>query len=820
MGYIIKNTSGLINTRLTDTARQKISQGKFNISFFQIGDSEVTYNTLPSTYNQANSFVLEPSFNAQNSVGVPQSNKQNVKYPYYVDGFTGNTYGIPFMDSIVSPVYNVASPRGFFQGTLGDSVIYWSALTMNCYAINANYVVQMNTLNGSNVINLISAVTNNYPVRNYQVGDIITIIYDGMGNHNSTCFTAVTTTTTTAPSTTTTTTNPCDPPIPPTTTTTTTCAPIVCGPCQPIANETCVVDINSCYSILTYRITGVCLNQISLDRNVPDFSYLNTDCYARTIIYPSGMTEIYDSVTPQPHYSYDVINYESVCLTDQFDVKIWNMNIPWSETPAGINTANYNGYNNFGSVNYLGSKEYFGYASSSGQTTTVPVYYYNSFQEPVVVTPEEQKAIAIIHYTNQTIDFFYGEKFALEPFDPNNPQDTTGQARNFKLHIPWLMWHKNPQCCFGETFYVDPSNEEFEGRDLFQVEYIESTKNLDMNSPGIRYYNLWDTHAQADGLPSRVGKVFPDSKIIIIDDEEIIAAMSYKSNRNWTLPAPKVSLITPNTCGDQSTTIDGVLSSSTETLYVTYRLSNDVLYTNSLHCNYYQKIQGPNVSCNPEVSQNVSVRFGSEFRCINYPNGSITTTTTTTFIPTTTTTTTICPTFCNVTNGFYANKFEVLCQKVVGNERPNPSLWKIIDFTSQLSASTSFGYIVPSTLSGNTFVISKELYDSAPTYDLSTYIDLTPLNYSGSQLNFGDEYYFYGNLETDIQATIYEMRYKVNLGINEFQTPSNPTWSSTKDRFVTEIGLYDDEKNLMILSKLSSPIKRQGIQQFLVKFDL
>ena len=820
MGYIIKNTSGLINTRLTDTARQKISQGKFNISFFQIGDSEVTYNTLPSTYNQANSFVLEPSFNAQNSVGVPQSNKENVKYPYYVDGFTGNTYGIPFMDSIVSPVYNVASPRGFFQGTLGDSVIHWSALTMNCYAINANYVVQMNALNGGNVINLISAVTNNYPVRNYQVGDLITIIYDGMGNHNSTCFTAVTTTTTTAPSTTTTTTNPCDPPVPPTTTTTTTCAPIVCGPCQPIANETCVVDINSCYSILTYRITGVCLNQISLDRDVPDFSYLNADCYARTIIYPSGMTEIYDSVTPQPHYSYDVINYESVCLTDQFDVKIWNMNIPWSETPAGINTANYNGYNNFGSVNYLGSKEYFGYASSNGQTTTMPVHYYNSFQEPVVVTPEEQKAIAIIHYTNQTIDFFYGEKFALEPFDPNNPQDTTGQARNFKLHIPWLMWHKNPECCYGETFYVDPSNEEFEGRDLFQVEYIESTKNLDMNSPGIRYYNLWDTHAQADGLPSRVGKVFPDSKIIIIDDEEIIAAMSYKSNRNWTLPAPKVSLITPNTCGDQSTTIDGVLSSSTETLYVTYRLSNDVLYTNSLHCNYYQKIQGPNVSCNPEVSQNVSVRFGSEFRCINYPNGSITTTTTTTFIPTTTTTTTICPTFCNVTNGFYANKFEVLCQKVIGNERPNPSLWKIIDFTPQLSASTSFGYIVPSTLSGNTFVISKELYDSAPTYDLSTYIDLTPLNYSGSQLNFGDEYYFYGNLETDIQATIYEIRYKVNLGINEFQTPSNPTWSSTKDRFVTEIGLYDDEKNLMILSKLSSPIKRQGIQQFLVKFDL
>ena len=47
MGYIIKNTSGLINTRLTDAGRQKLSQGNFNISYFQIGDSEVSYNTLP-----------------------------------------------------------------------------------------------------------------------------------------------------------------------------------------------------------------------------------------------------------------------------------------------------------------------------------------------------------------------------------------------------------------------------------------------------------------------------------------------------------------------------------------------------------------------------------------------------------------------------------------------------------------------------------------------------------------------------------------------------------------------------------------------------
>jgi hypothetical protein len=52
MAYIIKNTSGLVNTRVTDTGRQRLSEGNFRISYFAIGDSEISYNKLPSTYNQ------------------------------------------------------------------------------------------------------------------------------------------------------------------------------------------------------------------------------------------------------------------------------------------------------------------------------------------------------------------------------------------------------------------------------------------------------------------------------------------------------------------------------------------------------------------------------------------------------------------------------------------------------------------------------------------------------------------------------------------------------------------------------------------------
>jgi len=1296
MGFIIKNTAGLVNTRLTDIGREKLSQGNFNISYFQVGDSEVSYNTLPTSYNQFDTVILEPSFNAQNSSGIPQSNKSNVKYPYYVDGSAGNTYGIPFMDSQISPVFNRAVMRGFFTGNTSADTISWSALTNNFYAINANYVVQMNSLVGTNKITLINNSSNSDSVREPAIGDIITIYYDGKGMEDSSCTYYTTPTPTPTP---TSTFNPKPPPLECNCVTfpgdgfsentctfeyldcqgviasetyflsagTSVCSsdpnninsackfasPIIGGTCTGLAKDECLilagpnppptstptptssnsfpcesptptptpsktpcltpstsrecplppppdclVDISSCYAMLTYKIVNICLGEITLDRPTPNFINVTNVCYGRVIVYPPNMTTIYDSITPSRHWNDNVINFESVCYTDEFDVKIWNMNIPWSENPAGLISSISKDYTNFGSIAYLGTKEYFGYASSSGQTDSSSTYYFNSFGDKINVNPEQQKAIGIIHYTNQTVDFFYGEKFALEPFDTSNPADTTGEARNFKVHIPWLMWHKNPDCCNGQTFWVDPPG--FEDLNLFQVQYLQSTKNVDMNNPGMRYYHLWDTNANANGIPNRVGKVFPDDKLVIIDDEEIIAAMSYKSNRNWTLPSPKISLITPNTCGNDSSTVTGILTGLTESLYVTYRLSNTDLFTDSLHCNYYSFIQGPNIDCSPITSQNVAVRFGGEFGCLNQPfypitttttsfypttttttsfyptttttttvlpcfditlldtigvggspiravyvptnqrlyvnnfdsdtvsvidtntntvdttitvgvkpssiqyspnsningaiyvvnsgddtvsvidvfsntvtatistgnapndsnfieslnklyivNGistdltvidtgtntvlgtvlltdipnnitydpihgylyvsidglnlvevidtvtdtSITTipvgvnptnivyspinhfvyvinyidatvskidtnsnsvvstitvgnsaisitetpsyiyvtntsdntitaidintdarttilsnqpynltynpsngyvyvnkqdvnidiidtttnsvvqsinvgfyssfgnyvpkpnkdnvyvnsidkpnnsfmfelgcsqittttttynpvTTTTTYNPVTTTTTSICPIYCDVIQGFLANKFEILCQKVVGNARPNSSEWVAIDFTSQLTSTMVNGYITQEGLTGNTFVITQQEYDDAPTYNLNTYIPLTPVGYTGTSLNFGDEYYFYGSLETDIQATIYEMKYKINLGQAEFQTTSNPTWTSGKPSFVSEIGLYDNEKNLMIISKTQSPVLRQGIQQFLIKFDI
>jgi hypothetical protein len=155
---------------------------------------------------------------------------------------------------------------------------------------------------------------------------------------------------------------------------------------------------------------------------------------------------------------------------------------------------------------------------------------------------------------------------------------------------------------------------------------------------------------------------------------------------------------------------------------------------------------------------------------------------------------------------------------VTGDTKPNPTSWKEIDITNEISGSSINNYLTMSGLTGTTFQISLSEYTSAPYYDLSDYIDLTPLN-DTDVLNFGDEYYFYGNIETGIQATIYEMKFLCNLASTQFNNSSNPTWTLGTTSYVTEIGLFDDNKDLVVITKQQSPIIRQGTQQYAVRYD-
>jgi hypothetical protein len=734
MSYIIKNTAALINTLVTDAGRKKISQGKFDISYFQVGDSEVCYNCV-NNLDPVNLNVLMPQFNTQNLAPVPQKNRMEIKYPIYLDSTSGSTFGIPFDASYIDSVYNSAAPRGFFTGSTGTPVTY-SAYTSSAYTINPNFVVQNAGITSGTVITISGTSINPSVSGTVTPGMFMTLFTNGS--------------------------------------------------ISPIQNSG---------PLFTYLVVGVTGDTstggtitIQVDRQLPNLGTMGITGFSQTLFYPSGMTVLYDTVTPEPFWANDVINFETNCDVSQRNVNVWNMNIPWTESPAGLFSNAYEDYNYFKSTAYTGSKEYFGYNSNTGQEDTDSTFYYNSFSEKIILSPSDQKSIAIVHYTNQAIDNFYGEKFAQEEYDANNPGGT-GQARNFKVSIPWLMWHKNSGATIGEEFYTDPSG--FTSLNLFEPHYIESKKDPNFNEPGLRYYHLWDTHPNTNGYPNRVGKVFPDYKMIIFDDDEIVAALNYKSNRSWTLPAPKLGLVTPNTFSGVLGGTAGLITGNTEVLHLTYIFTNTA-FTQSLHCNYYSTITGNDQSLLPGASD-VLIRFGNEFPFLQNTYTS--------------------------PSGFTATGLKIIAQKVsTGTTRPVATSWKEINVTSQLSATTVGGRLTSSGLTNTTIQLTKSMYDTASTYNLSNYLNLVPLGSTGLTLNFGGEYFFFGNIQTDIQATIYVMNFLCNLGQTQFFDSSNPTWAGNNP-YVTEVGLYNADKELMVISKIQSPEKRQGIQQYPIKLD-
>ena len=734
MSYIIKNTAALINTLVTDAGRKKISQGKFDISYFQIGDSEVCYNCV-NNLDPVNLNVLMPQYNTQNLAPVPQKNRMEIKYPIYLDSTSGSTFGIPFDASYIDSVYNSAAPRGFFNPSTGSPTNY-SAYTTSAYTINPNFVTPNTGITSGTVLTISATSINSSVSGTVTPGMFMTLFTNGQ--------------------------------------------------ISPVQNSG---------PLFTYLVVGVTGNTatggtitIQVDRQLPNLGTMGITGFSQTLFYPSGMTVLYDTETPEPYWENNVINFETNCDVSQRDVLVWNMNIPWTESPAGLFSNAYEDYNYFKSTGYTGSKEYFGYNSNTGQEDTDSTYYYNSFAEKINLSPSDQKSIAIVHYTNQAIDNFYGEKFAQEEYDANNPGGT-GQARNLKISIPWLMWHKNSGATIGEEFYTDPSG--FTSLNLFEPHYIESKKDPNFNEPGLRYYHLWDTHPNTNGYPNRVGKVFPDYKMIIFDDDEIVASLNYKSNRSWTLPAPKLGLVTPNTFSGVLGGTAGLLTGNTEVLHLTYIFTNTA-FTQSLHCNYYSTITGNDQSLLPGASD-ILIRFGNEFPFLKNTHTS--------------------------PSGFTATGLKLIAQKVpTGTTRPSATAWKEINVTSQLSATTIGGYINSSGITNTTIQLTKSMYDTAGTYNLSNYLNLVPLGSTGLTLNFGGEYFFFGNIQTDIQATIYVMNFLCNLGQTQFFDSSNPTWTGDNP-YVTEVGLYNVDKELMVISKIQSPEKRQGIQQYPIKLD-
>jgi hypothetical protein len=215
-------------------------------------------------------------------------------------------------------------------------------------------------------------------------------------------------------------------------------------------------------------------------------------------------------------------------------------------------------------------------------------------------------------------------------------------------------------------------------------------------------------------------------------------------------------------------------------MYLTYQFDTDSGFTSTMPCQHYAKIVNT-TSANKDVQFTIEdiglLPYMKQVESITYDG-----------------------------RGFYAHNFNLLVQIVEDPDcRPSPTKWKQITWGG-LSGQT----IDPLTLEDqnpiiNDFVVTNTRYTAATDFNLS-YLGL-PLVSDTEILNFGDERFMYGNLNTWIGAKIYKTIFNFKVDASLFSNTTNPTKDTATNLYFNEVGIYDTSGDLVIISKFSTPIE-------------
>jgi hypothetical protein len=529
---------------------------------------------------------------------------------------------------------------------------------------------------------------------------------------------------------------------------------------------------------LWFKVQSVGTNTVTLDRNLPNLSSQVTT--SQVIVYRGG--EVYNTIATGNTTAYwdtGTLSFDSANNITCSDVPVWNMNNVWCENIAGItgltSTNLYEDYTKFGSFNFLGQKQPYFNIDCESDPTVGPATCDGvglSYLDDV------SKSISIVHYTNNTISNLYGEYFYTD----------VNSNKYLKITVPDLMYHRiSGSTASGTTMGMS---------------FVGSGATQNILNTDIQYINLIEdpTIINSGLSPNIVGKVFPQLKMVVFTDDEIVASMSYKSNRNWTLPELAAVLQAPS--GGTSTGVLGV----NETMYLAYTLENNIVsgLTSSLSCQKYVKITN-NTSSPKDVAFRINgtdlLTYMRKLEDPNYDGF-----------------------------GFYGDTFKLLYQIVAeSTTRPASGSWKQYDFTSTAITTNAGETIDPKLLENQTPTITGFILDKLKDNNATTYSAIQSLNLAAnttpSYLQFGDERFFYGNLTTYIGATIYKTLFNISVNAGEFDSTTNPTRSTNPATNppsikVTEVGIYDSSNNLVCIGKLSNPIPLTGGNQIMLELSM
>lgn len=433
----------------------------------------------------------------------------------------------------------------------------------------------------------------------------------------------------------------------------------------------------------TYDLTGLTSGTtivVAVDRDLPAFDH-NYEFDA--FIYPGKDTikDYYDETSPMAYWQGGLLDFSNNNTQSDLDVPVWNMNIINIEDIIGLDSTVDKSKYDVVSKDYLGTAINFGYYDASHK-------------------------IGVIHYTNNTVSNFYGEGF---------------YRSTFKLKVPYIMWHKqqftsNVADTIGYTFVADT-----------ELKFLIETTQAGLGTSKYPYYDLVDQESDK----TVVGKVFVDEKVVVIDHPELLSALSYKANRNWTLPKPTLTLTEPGICGNTSTA--GILQPG-EYLYVTYMFLDDAGIT-GMHCEDYTTIQNNSTS-----AKDVLFQFNKKINDPNYTEFS--------FLKDYEDETGI---------GYKTNQILMLWQKSTTAIKPDPTNWAYIDVSEFLGTNGCVTGVM--NVNGTNFELHADIIDydadklgSHPVIDINAYdifeLGDTPVGeiiviFDGTVLKEGTTYYTY-----------------------------------------------------------------------------
>ena len=236
------------------------------------------------------------------------------------------------------------------------------------------------------------------------------------------------------------------------------------------------------------------------------------------------------------------------------------------------------------------------------------------------------------------------------------------------------------------------------------------------------------------------------------------------------------------------------------TVFFTYMLWSDSTQTNgygysdAIHCNYINKLYLDDI-----VNREVNIYFNNinDFKFLSNSGGT----------------------------GYTTHKIYVLVQLInnstyddVNDVIPLSNNWKMFNVTNQI-----LGYVSGQTLSALELVTTI-FKVSLTTYTLGQDYNLDYLNYPNSlqtdELCFGDEQLFLGNISTDVGAIAYSTDLAITLPLVEFNSSNNETWDGISKVYISEVGIHDDNYNLVAIGKLNNPVSKDGTISRTLNFGL